>query len=438
MKPSHLVITLLVVGVLAACQTVPDAVDSSTQDASATAGGEGFEGQLAIIGTDGNLYRYDSPSGAEAVTHDAAIADGFFYRDPSWSPDGWLSYVGVAHSGSDVEIGVNAIPPGGGDPVQLESGPDDYIYGYWSPATCVQREACARFAYLMQDAGQIGMRIATLGDNLDALTISRLGRASTFYYSWSPDGRAMLWFTGGTDLSIYDALEDQVTETLEVMPGTFQTPIWSPIDDRLLYATAQNRLTQMAIREGASEQPFGDAVDDRLAFTWSPDGARVAYAHGISDFQALTIHNLETGVEQRYETLEKVLAWFWSPDGTKLAVINIEMTRPELQQAASGRHARPLNQETGHPVLGWYLIDVKEGSLQRVIEFVATFDQTYFYQWFEQFAQSHQIWSPDSRYLVYAERRLDDKPRVRIIDTENLTRAPETLMEGTLAIFSFG
>ena len=57
---------------------------------------------------------------------------------------------------------------------------------------------------------------------------------------------------------------------------------------------------------------------------------------------------------------------------------------------------------------------------------------------FNQYAQSHRFWSPDGRYLVYAERTPDLIERVWLIDTRSEDGSNASLIgEGTIGFWSW-
>jgi len=60
------------------------------------------------------------------------------------------------------------------------------------------------------------------------------------------------------------------------------------------------------------------------------------------------------------------------------------------------------------------------------------------FQYFEQYAQSHRIWSPDSRYIVYAQEVFgESENEIRLLDTSAPDDQPEMIMNGDFAVFAF-
>jgi Tol biopolymer transport system component len=57
---------------------------------------------------------------------------------------------------------------------------------------------------------------------------------------------------------------------------------------------------------------------------------------------------------------------------------------------------------------------------------------------FAQYAQSHRFWSPDGRYLVYADRDDGDADRVWLVDTAAEKGTDPILVdEGSIGVWSW-
>ncbi len=399
----------------------------------------GQPGTLAIVGIDGNIYLHEIGGEPQPVTTDAEVPGGPAYSDPSWSPAGWLSYVGVTRSGDRAEVSIYALPPGSAEPLTVHTVSSGYVYGYWSPAPCQGAPNCARFAYLLSPGREVELNMATVSSDPAATPETHiLSRSTQHYYSWSPDGENMLWLRDGSELVVYNVAEDAILERFSDEMGTFQAPVWSPVDNRWLYARADGRSSQITVRSGSERLTIGSSLAGMAHFGWSPDGTFVAYGAGSTAIDRLVIARADGSGETIVEGLGSIISFFWSPDSTRLAAVTIEKPEPDLQQATSGVRARPAAQgQAPHLVFVWYSIDAASGESTRLAEFVPTDQQLYILQFFDQYAQSHRVWSADSRYIVYAEKRLDAPSWVRLIDTQKPDGIPAEVMQGVQAIFSF-
>ena len=146
----------------------------------------------------------------------------------------------------------------------------------------------------------------------------------------------------------------------------------------------------------------------------------------IGIHRGLTIYG-EGSDEVLLETTDAVVAAFWSPDGSRIAYVS-------------------LADKPG--VLRWMMLDVRDGSRWPLVDFVPTLDQLTMFQFFDQYAYSHSLWSPDGRSLVFAGNLEDqasvvsygsaqpaDQTYIYVMDTE---RAPlvSSVAEGLLGVWS--
>jgi TolB protein len=250
----------------------------------------------------------------------------------------------------------------------------------------------------------------------------------------------MLWFRDGVELSIYDVSSATILETLPDTPGIFQAPAWSPAGQRLLFTRVEDGANRMTIADGDERIDVGKPVTEPVFFSWSPDGQRIAYAVGGFPLSPIIVVDANGAESLRLTQVEDIFTFFWSPDSTRLAVVALEeRVSPGPQARLSGTRARPpLQTDAPRLVSVWYAIDVETGEATRLSEFYPTREQLYILQFFDQYAQSHRLWSPDGRYIVFAEQPPgEDSPLIRLLDTLSPTEPPITLMEGRQAVFSF-
>jgi hypothetical protein len=408
-------------------------------------------GRLAVTGADRNMYvleRGQEPVRLtdDAVPIDAEILSGHIYLHPTWSRSGWLSYVGVeVLGGTSIENDVILHAPGSADPVSLyTSSEETFVYGYWAPQACVDSGGCERYAYLMNNDNGIGLRLAEIDpEEGGVVSDEEISRAAPFYYSWAPDGASMLWHQHGTTVSRYDVSGGRAVNLQDEPSGRFLAPHWSPVDDRLLYATlTDDQLTQMLLVDGDTTTPLGDALPGAAYFNWSPDGSRIAYSYGADVLSAVSVISPDGEPVATFEDIPLTIAFFWSPDSTRLAIISVEAVQdtadqPDLSVRAR-RAAQPQPQDPQDFTFGLWIANVETGETSQLAHFLPTPEQWTLFRYFDQYGQSHRQWSPDSRYFVYAERQEEDGPSfIRLADTTGEVEPPLRLMQGTLAIFSF-
>ncbi|NDJ53959.1 MAG: hypothetical protein GYB68_12865 [Chloroflexi bacterium] len=404
-------------------------------------------GRLIVLGSDGNLTLFEGGLEPRAITSDAERTDDFrrVYLHPTWSPNGWLSYVQLdLQDQSQATVRVLATRPGNEmDPVLLyESMTSQYVYGYWSPAVCENGVNCGRFAYLINDLARPGLDLHLAQVNDEAADDDIIESGGSIYYSWAPSGEELFWFRNSETLAIYDVASDSLDDDVDDDPGRFQAPAWSPLDNRLLFAREDGGINALTIIDGDRQQALGSSVGGAVFFSWSPNGEAVAHVHGQpgQPYSPVVIVSSDGGEETVYSDLSDVLAFFWSPDSSKLAVVTVEPFEAQPQANANG-HTRLMSYQAQQPdfVLVWSVIEVETGDIARLASFLPTSEQFYILSFFDQYAQSHRLWSPDSRYLVYAAADPDtEDAEIMLLDTTTPGASPLSVTNGVQAIFTFG
>lgn len=398
-----------------------------------------FAGRVAVIDRERNLSIYESGQLTIPITTDAQLTDSPFdfnaYDHPTWSPEGWLSYVQLNRLEDNATVTVYALRPGETEAVEVLSGEassSNYIYGYWSPTACGSGSNCGRFAYLMGERGGISLHLAEINsdDTVEDRILSE-GNGS-LYYSWAPSGEAMLWNRNATDVLVYDVAMDEEGDRIDITPGPFQAPGWSTTD-RFLYARVDRDAEEIAltVTDDSGDADITSFVNGTF-FNWSPLGDKVAFTTGVElPLNSVRVIDEDGGNEQRFSEVPNVVAFFWSPDGNKLAIVGAEQTGATEQTVSTRRQQATVR-------LVWYVADIDSGEVTRLSTFFATPEQSYLLSFFDQYAQSHRVWSPDSRHIVYADTGPEfDNPRVFLLDTENPDDAPVLLKEGVIGVFSF-
>ena len=92
--------------------------------------------------------------------------------------------------------------------------------------------------------------------------------------------------------------------------------------------------------------------------------------------------------------------------------------------------------EQAPAVLKWRVLDVKTGVSTEIATFAPTEDMVYLLTFFDQFARSHSVWSPDGRYLVYGATDDTGTDNVMVASTTG-ARKPVKVSGGTIGIWSW-
>lgn len=434
-----LILTTLLAGILAS-----PSLDSPVRGHPAPSSDSSGRGQLAYIGADGNVYVVDADlQTRHAITRDAtapAEGSGRSYHRLAWSSDNKLAFAAVERSGSQASGQLYIAETPGAVPILIAEDPGHFfIYIHWSPVPCPDGSACSELGYLVQGQAGVDLHLVRLQGSPSSDHLAGTGRP--FYFSWTAEGGGpegmMVWHTGPADpgvagprLALYDIGRDLVQE-LDLSPGSFLAPTWAPQGDRWLAVTGETDGSQLRLFEGDQPAQVLVTAEHEIAFNWSPDGRYVAYAtrqHGDDPFYApIQVIDMTTG-QTRQLTGDgfRIRAFFWAP-------LPVERGSGGLRLA----YLTWLNLPDGE-WSQWRVIDVASGEDRGFAAFNLSPLMRFVIHSFGQYAQSHRFWSPQGRYLVYADRDRSGTDRIWLVDTwPEQGREPIPVAEGSLAYWSW-
>jgi TolB protein len=390
-------------------------------------------GRIAYVGVDANIYVLSADGVGIAITDDASQFRR--YEWPTWSTAGHLAYFGSAldANGIFMTVYVSERAAGPGEVVYNGQG-EAFNYAYWAPGDCNAGLGCRDLAVLISSPRR-GMFVELIRARNDAEPEGQsFPGGPPFYYSWSPDGSRMLWHRrvfSSLQFDVFDASISQVIDTLALTPGLMNAPAWSPIDDRLLFAVRSEtgERTNLIIVDPDETVSLAAGLAGPVAFSWSPDGQYVAYrVFSNNAYGPLVVVDARDGRTMARSPSNGVIAFFWSPDSSALAYIT-SATAPGSFNVSDSAYQL----EQG---LSWSILDIGSGLARRYGAFMPTGEMRYLLVYFDQFAQSHRVWSPDSRYLIYSEIG-PGGPVVSVLDATRADSAPLSVAEGFIGIWSF-
>ncbi len=352
---------------------------------------------LAFISEDASLaLARVSADGAEPPeTRLAMEREGLLFMWPTWSPDGESIAVSASsHRQDDPRLELWRVPLGEGEAETIYANPADARqivapglahYVNWSPSGRV-----------LAVVGNVGNGLAaSLVAGRGGVQPRRLVDGAPLYFAWSQDGRAMLVHRGA-QLQLLDLASDDGERQLLRARPCFRTPLWTVDGAGLLYAApragggctivrAQRDQRGSEEREELFEVGGDEAGPgaSAAAFVRAPQRDRIAVLplpEGDTDSLGILSYDLATG-ELRTLSERSANAVYWAPDGESLFAFE---PMPGTTQIDLSRY------------------DLAGGGPVRLARFQPSAEFASLLGFFDQFAQSHQIISPDGRWITFS------------------------------------
>ncbi|MCP4809438.1 MAG: hypothetical protein GY913_18670 [Proteobacteria bacterium] len=371
--------------------------------------------RLALIGCDDQLYVADPRHGGRLqLTSDptpqlwgVSPTPPSTWSWPSWSPDG-TRIACFELDEDDQDTGPARVHVVHTDGVRqwhcldVEHGVPLYVQ--WQPDG-------EGLLVLVQDGEEL---------ELQHIRLDRLGHASSverglpLFFTWHPDGERVVVHTASSSesrLVVRDVSGRLPDEVLPQRPANYCAPIFQ--GDRLIHVDAGGGTNQLVSTDdtGADAQVLLEfeglgallRTDDAFLFSAAPDGEGKPY-RGL----------LRIGQELEPVSGEHCLAFF--PRGEDLVLVQVD---------------------TENNCLTWQL--VVAGETRELCRFWPSREQLFHLRFFDQFAPSHRLLSPDGRRLVFCGHPLDtdeqrDEPSVLVYDLER--HELRDLGPGAFACFS--
>lgn len=369
----------------------------------------GYPGKLSILGSDLYIYvsRFDNKP-PQLILGKAGVTvglnqDGEIFRFPTWSKDGTkLAAMGLnIKSGQTQSVNVYvAAADGSGTYKVQDSEAVSPVYISWSPD--------GNFLSLLMgvvNGDTLELRLADTSKGAAGAKTAGLRKVAVgnpLYTSWSndSDSLAIHTLTGGIDtLSMVKAKSSGASSpqplNFKGEPGAFRAPHWSANGAYLAFSTSQGNLNDEAITiQDKTGTNLGviDTAGQGASFNWSPDGSKLAF--GFRDtsregvYLGLNISDLagpdapKNGkISFSKAATDPVIAFFWSPDGKKLAYLTFNESQSRVL---------------------WNIYDVTTKKSTKLVEWYPNSTLVQVLSYFDQYAQSDSIWSPDSKALVFS------------------------------------
>jgi len=437
--PRVLALSALLALTLSAC--LPDGVRVPQNQLSGIL--ERKSGLIAYLSSDGNIYTIDQGGGHKtSVTTDAFVDEKnfLFYGLPTWSPDSqslaFASYTGLRGENPSSMSLFTAHKDGTQLQEALKSDMP-LIFYLWSP-----------------DSKRLGLISSTANNSIAFDVVSPSGErelvdaGAPFYWSWAPDGHAILAHIGGASpapdarLSLLQ-LDPTVSEqAFGLPPSEFRAPAFSPDGRQVLVASPSDTdgksalvLTDPAGGNSKTLAEYDSA--ENIAFVWSPDGSRVAYLLSSSPVPGSTGHLVIVDPAGKQKPVEldgtDVYAFFWSPDSKSLAYFS----QAQPSGATPTPDASSSSSSADDPlIMSLRVIDARSGKSHSVAAFPPSERFLSVIPYFDQYHSSLTIWSPDSKNLVVSAYGNDGKPGIWVVEAGGHLD-PRHIAEGWMGFWSW-
>jgi TolB protein len=383
-------------------ENVPNATATTTANATPDT-----DLRLAVVDADGQLQTMDAAGGSATTVGGSGIRFTF----PAWSPDG-TRIAAIGQTAAETGVYIFAVDRSGAastEPAVVYRSADELpFYLYWAPDS-------RRVTFLTSEPDGLALRIAPADASSPAVSIRQ---GSPLYWAWAaPDRLFVHSGVEGVD-GFYGevGLDGTTLEPSTVTAGAFRAPavtgngrfraFSSPgtgTPEQVIVERTDRTNRHVAGVDGAAALDFGPAGDE-LAFL-APAAAGPATSLPVGPLR------LMDPASGAIRTLlpDPVVAFYWSPDGSTIAALeaaspgdNSVASTGAVVLARAGDEAREVPAATV-PGLALRLVFVRvEGGAirsQRVVRLSDAF-ASQLLPYFDQYALSHLVWSPDGASIV--------------------------------------
>ena len=343
-------------------------------------------GDLLVVGPDGTGQRRLTGD-VRAGMLSQALDRGDSYSWPTWAHDGTrLAASRVAVDGGSAELTVQVFdlssggmtaaftseipaPVADGTPHYLQWSPDDRYLSILAPT----REGLALF----------------LRDFQSPEDAHRIAVGAPLYTHWN--GMSTLLAIHAEDrVVLRDPSPDGRETRVAVDAFSFRAPAVSPDGTRVAFAGISGGVEGIyvvpAVPDAAEPPALVMETQGLVAFAWAPDGSSLAVAEqmrrGVPAFERLRLFSPD-GEVRGTVVEEQMLAFFWSPQGDRIAWISLAAQTREMELVVASVES-----------------DGSVGEPRRLFRFSPTGEMFTMLSFFDQYAYSHSLWSPDGSALV--------------------------------------
>jgi TolB protein len=277
---------------------------TTTGDTATSGGGTDAEGTIAYVRWESEQREIYAQVIGGGPPVNLTQHDGF-EESPDWTPDGAQILFWSGWSGNhDVWV----MDADGSNPLQLTTKPEPDRYPHASPDG-------TRVAFQVT-AGTVALHVIGI-DGSNEVDVS--GELLAEGRAWAPDGQQIAFSAEG-DIYVVDVdgtNRVQITQD----PARDAGVTWSPDGSTIAFDSDRDGTTRLWTMDadGSNPTPLSAGPDDSYA-EWSPDGTHVAFIRDEANVGVLMVISAAGGQETVVSANDDDVARFtWSPDGAYLA-----------------------------------------------------------------------------------------------------------------------
>ena len=375
---------------------------------------ETIDGRLAVIDTRGRLVTMNALG--EEINR--LSTDATIFRFPAWSPvKNQIAVIGDNETVSGIFVFDDEVDR---EPIVVHNENGNIpIYLYWLPDG-------ESVSFIANAVNELAFFITPADGSVASEPINR---GQPFYWQWLSNGKQALIHTDDDTLAFMD--RDGVESITGLgNQGAFQAPALSRNNRYMAYQELRQDGRFVVIKNMAEDEiVLSEAHQGLLTMSWSPVNSQLVYSSPQGDgvyFGPLMLWDAAENKSQLLTT-DEALAFFWSPDGRYIAYLTLKSIGP---QAKVGQG---VAQQRNFFTLG--LIDVETGGQRYITAFEPSpVFSNQILPYFDQYALSHRLWSPDSQALAMPVIDEQDEPKIMILPIDG--QSPYLITDGFLAFWS--
>jgi TolB protein len=388
--------------------------------------------RLAIVDAAGHLVTTDAIGGSPVTYGAAAVA----YTLPAWSPDGsHIAVIGVGATDTGVYVfataeGATAAPQ---PSVIYRSADRPPFYLYWAPDG-------ERVTFLTTEPDGLALRLAPADASTPAVAIRH---GSPMYWTWVDPERILVHSGGDGPEGFFGevGIDGISVEPTTVQPGGFRAPaVTGDGRFRAYVAPGNGSKEQVVIERRDGSHPQETTVFGSAAIDFGPDTHTLAFIAPDEASPQVTLPlgplRVMDSVSGKVRTLlaGSNVGFFWAPDGQTIAAL--QLVPPGDDKVAGGESVtlasvrtpaerRPADAAVLGIALRLAFLDVGAGTIrsQRAIRVPDTFAGQLL-PYFDQYALSHRVWSPDSASIVLPIVADDGATRLTVVQADGSDARP--------------